>query len=295
MLASLTAVDYRTTALSGSRVLLLAKEGVVARSVTRTIKSFGGRCLLASTPEAFQTLTGIDQASGFTDVIVDHRVAAQWSPILAKLERGDRPRLRRILLVNPEDRAAQPQDDFDAWLIRPLRQTSLIDVLSGRLKGRERRGGMNDNHPRLDLAPVDAMAVPVAPAHQAPRLLVAEDDPVNARILRAIFEKAGCLVTVVDDFAALKSALAEPCDLPDLVISDLEMPGGVGTELLPQIKLQLQQKGVPLMVLSADARGATSALLHAAGIDDVWLKPADPQALLQRLAGLFPAHRSGEN
>ncbi len=57
--------------------------------------------------------------------------------------------LRKIFLVNPEERNAHPLDLFDAWLIRPLREQSLIDVLRGRMRGMEKRDALNDNQPGL--------------------------------------------------------------------------------------------------------------------------------------------------
>src|SRR5690606_27859457 len=113
------------------------------------------------------------------DIIVDHRCATLFGDILKRWPTLSEKPVRRILMVNPEERATQLQGGYDAWLIRPLREKSLADVLGGHLRGMERRDAINDNHPGFG-------GIDVArPAGRKPTILVAEDDPVNARILRA--------------------------------------------------------------------------------------------------------------
>ncbi len=94
-------------------------------------------------------------------------------------------RIRRILLVSPEERGHQRWDAYDAWLIRPLREQSLIDVLRGRLGG-SGSGVMSSNSNEdygFDLQRYAGLKV-----------LLAEDDPVSAMVVSAVLRKAGCTV-----------------------------------------------------------------------------------------------------
>jgi CheY-like chemotaxis protein len=197
--------------------------------------------------------------------------------------------VRRILLVNPEERAAQKQDAFDAWLIRPLREKSLTDVLSGRFSGVEGRDAINDNHhPGFGFASVlDDTAYELD-------VLVAEDDPVNLRILRAVLEKSGCKVRSCADFTGLIQSLASgPDHLPDLVISDLNMPGGDGIDVLPDLCASLRGSNVPLIVLSADTTPGMQSILLAGGVDVVLAKPVEPKRLIEEVLRLFPQKGTG--
>lgn len=276
----------RAGVLTSSTVLLLAPSGTAAFATVAAIEALGGRCIHVSTPDDLQRLEAGHPADidALTDVIIDHRVASAFDARLKSWASADR-KLRRILLVNPEERASQPQEAFDAWLIRPLREKSLVDVLCGRLRGMERRDAINDNrHPGFGFLPL------LEKRSGDLEVLVAEDDPVNARIVRAVLEKSGCSVRLVDNFGALALALSsDTASLPDLVISDLQMPGGDGLEILPRLFATLKaRKTVPFMVLSGDTTPDTKSVLQAGGIVCVLAKPLEPKRLIEEVLRLFP-------
>lgn len=282
----------RAAALARSNVLLLAPAGVAAVATVDVIRALGGTCTLLSTPRQLKAhrLQAPEELADVTDIIIDHRVAASFRDALKSWpSRADRP-VRQILLVNPEERAAQLKEDFDAWLIRPLREKSLVDVLCGRLRGVERRDAINDNqHPGFGFSSaLDKTSYELD-------VLIAEDDPVNARILRAVLEKSGCRVRMVSDFEALTNALTvESASLPDLVISDLHMPFGDGLEVLPRLRASLNsQKRLPIMVLSGDTTPDTQSFLLGAGISAVLAKPVEPKRLIEEVLRLFPQNRTG--
>lgn len=285
-------VPSRTAALARSNVLLLAPAGVAAEATVDAIRALGGTCTLLSTPRQLKAhrLQAPEELADITDIIIDHRVAVSFREALKNWpSRADRP-VRQILLVNPEERAAQPKEDFDAWLIRPLREKSLVDVLCGRLRGVERRDAINDNqHPGFGFSSaLDKTSYELD-------VLIAEDDPVNARILRAVLEKSGCRVRMVSDFEALTNALSgESASLPDLIISDLHMPFGDGLEVLPRLRASLNsRKRLPIMVLSGDTTPDTQSFLAGAGISAVLAKPVEPKRLIEEVLRLFPQNRTG--
>ncbi|KXG84433.1 PAS domain-containing hybrid sensor histidine kinase/response regulator [Agrobacterium bohemicum] len=281
----------RVGALSLSNVLLFAPQGVAATATSGSIHALGGICTHVSTPRQLEELRrqAPDDLDHVTDIIVDHRVAPAFRDTLQAWPSVQGRTIRHILLVNPEERASQPRDGFDAWLIRPLREKSLMDVLCGRLRGMEPRDAINDNHhPGVGFSPA------LDETRRELDVLIAEDDPVNARILRAVFEKSGCTVHVVSDFAALSEALFEKSGLPDLVISDLHMPGGDGFAILPHLCVQLSNNKIPLMVLSGDTTWETRAILLEAGIATVLTKPVEPKRLIEEVLRLFPQKRLGK-
>ncbi|MBN7808530.1 response regulator [Agrobacterium rosae] len=280
----------RIGALTQSNVLLLAPQGIAATATSDLIRRLGGTCTHVSTPGQLEDLqrqasSGLDH---MTDIIVDHRVAGAFHNMLQNWSEIPGRSIRHILLVSPEERASQPSDGFDAWLIRPLREKSLTDVLCGRLRGMEPRNAINDNH-----HPGFGFSSLLDETSRELDVLVAEDDPVNARILRAVMEKSGCAVRVVGDFKALRDALSDEACLPDLVISDLHMPGGNGPDILTQLCLQLSTSKIPLIVLSGDTTQETRSVLLNAGIATVLAKPAEPKRLIEEVLRLFPQKRIG--
>jgi CheY-like chemotaxis protein len=118
------------------------------------------------------------------------------------------------------------------------------------------------------------------------RLLVAEDNPVNQKLIRHMLEKLGCHVDIASDGRAAL-ALSREQDY-DLILMDCSMPEMDGYEATEQ--LRRDQRGgrrVPIIALTANAMAEDRARCLAAGMDDYLSKPVrleDVQAALQRWA-----------
>ncbi|MGI2032787.1 ATP-binding response regulator [Rhizobium panacihumi] len=261
----------RAEALRPSRVLLLAPEGPSSSAIIGLIETLGGTCIQVGGSAEAETLIEEKgrRADGFTDLIVDHRLAG--GPAGTLVHDG----LRRILLVNPEDRGSQPQELYDAWLIRPLRERTLIDVLRGRLGGREPSA----------LAPVETPDVPksgeTTPATPSGlSIVLAEDDAVSAMLYSTILKRSGHSVTRVADFPSL---LAAACgdNPPDLVISDMHMPGGEIAQALAAITSSANGRGetLPVIILTGEGRLSQHVQVLSAGAAQVMEKPVSPDRL----------------
>lgn len=276
----------RSHCLQHTNVLLIAPQGVAAAVTVEAIEAFGGKCILIHQPEDLDRLRSgpAGQTADLTDIIVDLRISALFRDALRDWPQQT---IRRTLLVSPEERASTTHASFDAWLIRPLREKSLIDVLCGRLRGIERRDAINDNHPDV------GFSSRVVEGVSGIEILVAEDDAVNARIIRAVLEKSGYIVRTVDNFQALLQSVAsgEP-RLPNLIISDLNMPGGEGLDVLPDLLGTLkEERNIPVIILSGDAGAGTTEILLKAGAGAVLTKPADPRRLVEEIRRLLEAKR----
>ncbi|WP_457586745.1 ATP-binding response regulator [Ensifer canadensis] len=284
----------RRVRLARSHVLVMAPDGPASAALSSTIATLGGRCHRATTLAAAQNVISDVLAGGaaLTDIIVDHRHAGQFKQLLALQPAVARLDVRRTYLINPEERNNHPVDQMDgyeAWLIRPLREKSLVEVLLGRLKGIEKRDAINDNRPILREEPT------IAPAKQSPRgILLAEDDPVNALIVRTVLERAGLTVRLVTDFGAVDQILSGKGDpsqaMPELVVTDLNMPGGDGFSMLRRLRENEAigpGRRLPVVVLTSDVRLEVRDRLIAAGADVVLPKPADPQWLMAEISRLL--------
>jgi signal transduction histidine kinase/ActR/RegA family two-component response regulator len=279
----------RNQILQDSHVLLLAPEGPASAAIAGIIATLGGVCHLATGLDDADLVLDSAIAAGTpcTDIIVDHRMAAEFSGDLSNRPDIAAAGMRKIFLVNPEERNSRQQGLFDAWLIRPLREQSLIDVLNGRMRGVEKRDALNDNQPGF------GFSLPEAAPATGLSVLLAEDDPVNAMLVRAMLEKAGHSVRTVSDFTALLAAiLGEDAERPDLVLCDLNMPGGNGIAVMGRIRAgerRLDRRPVPVVVLTADQRDATKREALLNGANRVLQKPVDPQQLLDEVRALVPA------
>lgn len=276
----------RRHCLQHTNVLLIAPEGVAAAVTMEAIKAFGGKCVLIHQAEDLERLKAgpAGWVADLTDIIVDRRVSHLFRDAPKDWPQQN---VRRTLLVSPEERASTMHVSFDAWLIRPLREKSLIDVLCGRLRGIERRDAINDNHPDV------GFSSRVAEGASGIEILVAEDDAVNQRIIRAVLEKSGYLVRTVEEFGALRQSLTPGVSrLPALIVSDLNMPGGEGLDVLPDILNTLKgERNIPLIVLSGDTGDEAAEILLKAGAGAVLAKPADPRRLVEEIRRLLEAKR----
>ena len=114
-----------------------------------------------------------------------------------------------------------------------------------------------------------------------PRLLLAEDElslrQLLVEILRAEYE----LLVAPDGERAWELAVQGPA--PDLMLSDVEMPGLNGIELTRRLRAQAHTAMVPIVLLSANNRLSAVLAGLEAGADDFLLKPFRPPDLLARL------------
>ncbi len=270
--------------LAGSGVILMAPEGPAARAILRTITALGGAGLLCETDAAVADALqrGSIDGRALTDIVVDHRLERYFIGDVAVT--AEMMRLRRVFLVNPEERQARISGPYDAWLIRPLREQSLVDVLRGRLHGLEKRGATNDNQPDADKAIRNTASRDMSGGLN---IVLGEDDPVNALLVRTTLARAGHNVRHAGDFDSLLSLLAGSDGWrPDLLITDLGMPGGSGLDIIQRLRGREMAEGrraMPIIVLSGDCGEETRLAALSNGADRVLAKPAAPGDLLQQV------------
>ena len=118
------------------------------------------------------------------------------------------------------------------------------------------------------------------------RILLVEDDDDIRDMLRLALESQGAVLTAVDGTRAAVAALE--VETPDIVISDITMPGEDGHALLRKVRgLPLTRGGrIPAIALTAlDSREARVASRDA-GFHYHLTKPVDADKLVQIVAGL---------
>jgi len=110
------------------------------------------------------------------------------------------------------------------------------------------------------------------------RVLVAEDDTINAKLIRSLLDKGGYKVTLVrDGEAALREALSGSFDL---ALIDLRMPKMDGLDFVRAYRQQeAPEERLPIVALTANSAEEARSECLAAGMDEFLTKPVDPQAL----------------
>jgi DNA-binding response OmpR family regulator len=115
----------------------------------------------------------------------------------------------------------------------------------------------------------------------APTVLVVEDDPVILRLLEVNFELEGFTVLLAHDGAeGIEMARTHR---PDVIVSDIMMPHTSGLELVETLKVDVDTKAIPIILLSAKAQTSDLKTGMDVGADDYVTKPFEPLDLVERV------------
>jgi two-component system cell cycle response regulator DivK len=122
----------------------------------------------------------------------------------------------------------------------------------------------------------------------AQRILVAEDEPDNRRIVVKVLAMEGYTVLeAIDGGSALELARREH---PDLIVLDLAMPGIDGWEAARRLKADPRTADIPIIALTAFAMRGDEERAREAGCDGYLSKPCRPQTI-REIVARFLAHR----
>lgn len=118
-----------------------------------------------------------------------------------------------------------------------------------------------------------------------PRILLVDDRALNRLLLRQILEVAFEVVEAGSAGEALELAqIVEPA----LIVTDLEMPGMHGLELLERIRASATLRTVPVVILTANSRATVQRRSFSLGCTEFLAKPIlmAPEELIERLLRL---------
>jgi PAS domain S-box-containing protein len=265
--------------LGGLKVAIAAAGAIESVLVARRLDDWGGHARVLAEPRAAATALGLEP---FGALLVDHGLGRE---ACGNLARAGQAIARRIVLITPAERHELPAllaAGFNGYLVKPIRTASLAARLTA-----------SDKLQAEDFAPREGEAeASIRPAAGAPTLsvLVAEDNEINALLVRALLTRLGHTAAVVGDGAAAFTAwqAQRAAGMPyDLVLMDLHMPGSDGIAATKRIRsAEAGGARTPIFALTADAMSDDRAACVAAGMDGFLVKPLDRERLTEVLAQL---------
>lgn len=114
------------------------------------------------------------------------------------------------------------------------------------------------------------------------RVLVVDDDPIVRNFVQNLLEERGYeVIPASDGNEALRYVLRDP---PDLVLTDLIMPGRDGFQLLHDIKSHPKLERIPVIVLSIRDKEQDIVRGLELGAADYMVKPFHALELLVRIS-----------
>ncbi len=271
--------------LAGQRILVVAHSPYEAPFLVQRLEHAGATVTLVATPGDALAKIAI---SPWTHVIADYALGDDAVRAIAKEARlawvG-----RSIVLLSPFERrdfGPPSAAGFDTYLVKPVRARSLFERLTKSLPVKS--AGTEPRRPPV-LAKRGDRAT-------APRVLLAEDNEINALLAIKSLEKLGAVVDWAKDgneALALAEASFSGVRTPyDLVLMDIRMPGLDGHDTTRRIRQLEQALGrldpVRVIALTANAQREDEQAAGAAGLNGFLAKPFDIAALTDLLAGRKP-------
>ena len=260
----------RARPLKGTIVVVASPSATLREAAARQVRTAGGRALMCLT-----LAEAADRAPDGAIVLVDQSLArkAPLKPLAGHPS---------LILLPPEARhriGRARASGFAGYLIKPLRPASLIErVLAA-------RSGKSSAEP---VAADERAEVETA---RGARVLLVEDNAINALLARKLLEREGCSVETAS--TAQQAMLAAVSQDYDLILMDRRLPDLDGLSATRR----LRSAGVtaPIVALTADAFEEDRRACLAAGMDDFLTKPLDPNAMRAVLARAQSGQMSGQN
>ncbi|MCK6685331.1 MAG: response regulator [Thermoanaerobaculia bacterium] len=229
----------------------------------REFPPLGGSVLLLTSPRRREPLSRLLSAWGISvredpgedAQIVLVETGFSWSVRLDEVERLSHLG-RPVVLLRPR----KLEDPFPARAVlrKPVRERQLYECLGSYLAGKTwtPEGAL---HSQLRL-------------REGTRILVAEDNPINQKLIERLLNKRGATVEVVANGQEAVEAIAKARF--DLVLMDIQMPGMDGLAATRAIRSRnLDGKKTPIVALTAHASREDREQCLAAGMDEYLGKP----------------------
>lgn len=238
--------------LDGARVCVITGSSILQQALRTTISASGGL---------------IVEANERPDVVL-----WDWEGEIDAARVEALPARAVVALIPQETRAAIAlcrAAGIEQYALKPARRRSLVDRINIAL-GRQTK----------ESAAPERAATPPPAVLAGARVLLAEDNPVNALLAKTLLTRAGCsVVTALDGEEAIAAAAAAPYDL---ILLDIRMPRVDGIEAAERIRGGVGPSAIaPIVALTADAGESERARALRAGMDDFITKPIDAGRLLE--------------
>jgi two-component system sensor histidine kinase RpfC len=120
---------------------------------------------------------------------------------------------------------------------------------------------------------------------QGLHILVAEDNPVNQRVIRGLLEHAGHKTYLAHDGEEALAMLEADGETFNLAVIDMHMPQLSGPEVVQRWRF-MEAGHLPVIMLTADARAEAQTACEEAGADAFLTKPVNGRELVDTIARL---------
>ncbi len=266
--------------IRGVRVLVVEESPSTRQRLVEMVESWG--CLASQVGDAGEALAVLGRAARseapFQVLLVDFNMTGVNGEQLARDIKSD-PALAPLGMIvmtsvgRPGDGLLMKRMGFSGYLTKPVQSSHLYDCLAMVL-------GLGDlPEPQRDAVMITRHLIREQRRQEA-RILVAEDNIINQKLVMHILEKAGFHPDVVSNGReAVTAALSGSYQL---VLMDVQMPEMGGLDATREIR-RLQSGFLPIIAMTASAMKGDREMCLAAGMDDYLSKPIQREVLMEKI------------
>ncbi|PAP78146.1 hybrid sensor histidine kinase/response regulator [Rubrivirga marina] len=261
-------------ALSGKGVLIVDDNETNRRILQVQAEKWG--LVPTVTASADEALASVDGGAAVAVAILDYQMPDVDGAELARALHARRPELPLIVLSSMHLAPDVPPGVLAASLTKPIKTGQLCRAIVDAVGPVEAPA-----EPAAPPATVSPLPMPDAPRPSPLRILLAEDNVVNQRVIGLTLARTGYRHDMVTDGDEVLPALRQAADAGrpyDVVFLDLRMPRVDGIEAARRVR----SADVPqprIVAMTADVTAAKREACFAAGFDGFLGKPLDREAL----------------
>ncbi|EDY81573.1 ATPase, histidine kinase-, DNA gyrase B-, and HSP90-like domain protein [Verrucomicrobiia bacterium DG1235] len=256
--------------LRNSQLLVLTPHPEQAAFLSAQFKALQLGSLVTKDIKIFKTHIQKEDPN-FNYALIDSSIGEEEAEALAKDIAAKHPRVKSVL-ISPMGAGRQPDSAFHAGISKPIKDSSLVNLLdrldrgipvSRRTKQQRELEIQSNSFSNRNL-----------------RILVAEDNKINQKVIQLLLKRMGCSCKiVVDGEQAVKDMQTATYDF---VFMDCQMPVLDGFQATQRIRKTMpHHHNTPIIALTANALKGYEEKCYQAGMNDFITKPIDPDELLE--------------
>lgn len=280
--------------LTGRRCLIVDDNALNRRIFQLQLEAFGADVECAPDAQGAMTLLAdaYREARPHHVAIIDHMMPGTDGLQLRSMIREHPQYVPLRLIISSSSGIGFDQQaralGFDAACPKPVVQETLILKVHELFKPAHAAVPT----PNSELALDTPVAIIDDHKPRKPRLLVAEDNPINQRLVMTALQHAGYVVDLVSDGVEAVHAVQR---LPyDVVLMDIRMPVMSGVEATQRIRsLSGPAAQRPIIAMTANTMAGDREAYLKAGMNDYIAKPIDFQLLLRKIESFLSGGEAG--